>query len=108
MVDREDDKKLGVKSTAILFGDVDLFVIAGLQILMLAALVFIGLRANLGFWYFFSVAGAAALMAYHLWLARDRQPAGCFHAFLHNHYIGFVIFVGILLHYAFNPALPVQ
>jgi 4-hydroxybenzoate polyprenyltransferase len=54
MVDREDDKKLGVKSTAILFGDVDLFVIAGLQILMLAALVFIGLRANLGFWYFFA------------------------------------------------------
>ena len=42
-------------------------------------------------------------MAYHLWLARDRQPAGCFEAFLHNHHIGLVIFVGILLHYAFNP-----
>lgn len=108
MVDREDDKKLGVKSTAILFGEVDLFVIAGLQLVMLAALVFIGLRADLAFWYFLSVAGAAALMAYHLWLARERQPAGCFQAFLHNHYIGFIIFVGILLHYAFNPALPAQ
>ena len=103
MVDREDDKKLGVKSTAILFGEVDLFVIAGLQLVMLAALVFIGLRAELGFWYHFSVAGAAGLMAYHLWLARDRQPAGCFKAFLHNHYIGFVVFLGIALHYSCNP-----
>ncbi|MEJ2127988.1 MAG: 4-hydroxybenzoate octaprenyltransferase [Woeseiaceae bacterium] len=106
MVDREDDKKIGVKSTAILFGEVDLFVIAGMQIVMLGALVFIGLRAQLGFWYYLSVAGAAGLMAYHQWLARDRQPAGCFKAFLHNHIIGLVVFVGIVLHYAFNPALP--
>jgi 4-hydroxybenzoate polyprenyltransferase len=103
MVDREDDKKIGVKSTAILFGDVDLFVIAGLQLLMLATLVFIGLRAGLGAWYYFSVVGAAGLMAYHLWLARDRQPAGCFAAFQHNHYIGLVVFIGIVLHYSFSP-----
>jgi 4-hydroxybenzoate polyprenyltransferase len=103
MVDREDDKKIGVKSTAILFGDVDLFVIAGLQLLMLTTLVLIGLRASLGFWYYLSVAGAAGLMAYHLWLARDRQPAGCFAAFQHNHYIGLVIFIGIVLHYSFSP-----
>lgn len=104
MVDREDDRKLGVKSTALLFGEVDLFVIAGLQILMLAALIFVGLRAELGFWYFLAVAGAAALMAYHQWLARERQPADCFAAFMHNQYIGFVMFVGIVLHYSFNPA----
>lgn len=103
MVDREDDRRLGVKSTAILFGDVDLFVIAGLQILMLLALVLVGLRAELGFWYYLSVGGAAGLMAYHQWLAHDRQPAGCFAAFLHNHNIGIVIFVGIVLHYTFNP-----
>jgi len=103
MVDREDDIRVGVKSTAILFGDVDLFVIAGLQLLMLLGLVFVGLRASLGFWYFVSVAISACLMAYHLWLARDRQPAGCFAAFLHNHVIGLIIFVGIVLHYAFNP-----
>lgn len=108
MVDREDDRKLGMKSTALLFGDVDLFVIAGLQILMLAALILIGLRAELGFWYYLSVAGAAALMAYHQWLARDRQPAGCFAAFLHNHQIGLVIFIGIVLHYTFTPVLPAQ
>ncbi len=103
MVDRDDDRKVGVKSTALLFGDMDLFVIAGLQGLMILALVLIGLRAELGFWYFGSVAAAAALMAYHQWLARDRKPEGCFAAFRHNHNIGLVVFVGIVLHYAFNP-----
>lgn len=102
MVDREDDRKIGVKSTALLFGDVDLFVIAGLQVLMLIALALIGYRAELGFWYYLSVGVAAALMGYHQWLARDRQPAGCFAAFLNNHLIGMVIFIGIVLHYTFN------
>ena len=103
MVDREDDVKIGVKSTAILFGEVDLFVIAGLQLVMLLGLVFVGFRAELGFWYYLSVAVAAAMMGWHLWLARDRQPAGCFEAFLKNHLIGMVIFIGIVLHYTFSP-----
>ncbi len=103
MVDREDDKRIGVKSTALLFGDADLFVIAGLQVIMLIALVFMGLRAELGSWYYASVAVSAGLMAYHLWLARDRDPARCFEAFRHNHIIGLVIFIGILLHYTFEP-----
>lgn len=105
MVDREDDLRVGVKSTAILFGEVDLFVIAGLQALMLVALLLIGIRAGLSTWYYLSVAVAAVLMAYHLWLARERQPAGCFAAFLHNHYIGMVVFIGIVLHYTFHPAV---
>jgi 4-hydroxybenzoate polyprenyltransferase len=103
MVDREDDRKVGVKSTALLFGDMDLFVIAGLQFVMIVALILIGLRGELGAWYYVSVAISAGLMAYHLWLARDRRPAGCFEAFLHNRHIDLVVFVGILLHYAFNP-----
>jgi 4-hydroxybenzoate polyprenyltransferase len=103
MVDREDDLKVGVKSTAILFGEVDIFVIAGLQLLMLAALLLIGHQASLSIWFYLSVLVAALMMAYHLWLARDRQPVGCFEAFLHNHYIGMVIFIGIVLHYTFNP-----
>ena len=103
MVDREDDLKVGIKSTAILFGDVDIFVIAGLQLLMLVALILIGVRAELGTWYYLSVAIAGILMAWHLWLARDRQPAGCFSAFLQNHHIGLVVFIGIALHYTFNP-----
>ena len=103
MVDREDDRKLGVKSTALLFGDVDLFVIAGLQALMILALLLVGYRAGLSNWYYASVAIAAGLMAYHLWLARERKPEACFEAFLKNHYIGMVIFIGIVLHYTFNP-----
>ncbi len=103
MVDREDDLKVGVKSTAILFGEVDIFVVAGLQLLMLVALLLIGNRADLSAWYYTAVLLAGLMMAYHLWLARDRQPAGCFAAFLHNHYIGMVLFIGIVLHYTFNP-----
>jgi 4-hydroxybenzoate polyprenyltransferase len=103
MVDREDDKKIGIKSTAVLFGEVDLFMIAGLQGLMVVALVLIGYRAELGFWYYLSVVLAAGMMAWHLWLARDRKPEGCFQAFLKNHYIGMVVFIGIVLHYTFNP-----
>ncbi len=104
MVDREDDRKIGVKSTAVLFGEVDLFVIAGLQLVMILGLLFVGFRAELGFWYYLSVACAAAMMAWHLWLARDRQPSGCFEAFLKNHQIGLVVFIGIVLHYTFNPS----
>jgi 4-hydroxybenzoate polyprenyltransferase len=103
MVDRDDDIKVGVKSTAILFGDADLFVIGGLQMLMLVALLFVGQMAELGFWYFASVGLAGLLMAYHQWLARGRTRDGCFKAFLNNHYLGMVIFIGIVLHYTFNP-----
>jgi 4-hydroxybenzoate polyprenyltransferase len=105
MVDREDDLKVGVKSTAILFGEVDIFVVAGLQLLMFVALVLVGYRAELSGWYYLSVFIAGLMMVYHLWLARDRQPAGCFAAFLHNHYIGMVVFIGIVLHYTFNPVI---
>ncbi len=102
MVDRDDDKKLGVKSTAILFGEADLFVIAGLQVTMILALLLIGYRAQLGFWYYLSVLIAGCLMLWHQWLARDRQPAGCFAAFLNNHLIGMVVFIGIVLNYTFS------
>jgi 4-hydroxybenzoate polyprenyltransferase len=103
MVDRDDDAKVGVKSTAILFGDADLFVIGGLQLLMLTALIMVGDMAGLSAWYYGSVGVAAILMAWHQWLARDRQPASCFRAFLQNHYIGMVVFIGIVLHYTFIP-----
>jgi 4-hydroxybenzoate polyprenyltransferase len=102
MVDREDDLQIGVKSTAILFGDADLFVIGGLQVLMLVGLVFVGNMAGLGNWYFGSVGIAAMLMVWHQWLARARDPAGCFQAFLQNHYIGMIVFIGIVLHYTFD------
>jgi len=105
MADREDDLKIGVKSTAILFGDADLFVIGGLQILMLLALILIGDMADLGAWYYTSVFIAGVMMVYHQWLARDRRSESCFAAFLHNHYIGMIVFIGIVLHYTFNPVV---
>jgi 4-hydroxybenzoate polyprenyltransferase len=105
MVDRSDDLRLGVRSTAILFGDADLFVIGGLQVLMLLALILIGQMADLGGWYLASVIAAALLMAYHQWLARDRHPDGCFKAFQHNHYIGMAVFIGIVLDYTFTPPM---
>lgn len=101
MVDREDDLKIGVKSTAILFGDADLFVVGALQVIMLMALIFMGNMAELGPWYFASLVVAALMMAWHLWLARNRDRDGCLKAFLHNHYVGLTVFVGIVLHYTF-------
>ncbi len=103
MVDRDDDRKIGVKSTAILFGDADLFIIGCLQVLVCISLVLIGTRANLSLWYYLSVAASAGLMAQHLWLARDRSPAACFAAFQRNHHVGLAIFIGIMLHYALSP-----
>ena len=104
MVDRTDDLKVGVKSTAILFGDLDLFVIGGLQVLMLFGLALVADMASLGLWYYLGIAVAAILMAYHQWLARDRDANGCFAAFRHNHFVGLAIFVGIVLHYTFSAA----
>jgi 4-hydroxybenzoate polyprenyltransferase len=101
MVDRDDDLRIGVKSTAVLFGEMDLFAIAGLQSVFLLALVLIGQRAELGAWYFASLIIAAGLMVRHTWLARRRDRLGCFQAFLENHVVGLVVFIGIVLNYTF-------
>lgn len=104
MADRPEDLRIGVKSTAILFGDADRFIVGGLQVLMLAGLALIGDMAALGPWYFASVALAAMLMGYHQWLTRKREPEACFDAFLKNHYVGMIVFIGIVLHYTFSAA----
>ncbi len=105
MVDREDDLKIGVKSTAILFGDMDLFAIGAMQAIMLLALILIGQRAELGPWYYASLLLAAALMLRHLSLARHRDRDGCFRAFRENHIIGLIVFIGIVLSYTFDPVV---
>ena len=104
MADRPEDLKIGIKSTAILFGDADRFIVGGLQGAMLLALTLIGNMAELSGWYFTAVAVAAGLMIHHQWLVRDREPGACFEAFIKNHYIGMVIFIGIVLHFVFNPS----
>lgn len=103
MVDRDDDLKIGVKSTAILFGDADLFLVGGLQVLFLVALLLAGRMAALGPWFYASLLIAAMMMAWHQWLARKRDRDGCFRAFRHNHYVGMTVFIGIVLHYTFAP-----
>jgi len=101
MVDRDDDLKLGVKSTAILFADMDKAMIAMLQVLMLAALALAGRSMHFGAWYYAGLGGAALLFAYQQWLIRKREPAACLHAFLNNNYVGMVIFIGIALQYLY-------
>jgi 4-hydroxybenzoate polyprenyltransferase len=101
MIDREDDLRIGVKSSAILFADMDRLLIGVMQLMMLCALILVGRSMHYGRWYQAGVAGAAALFAWQQWLIRKREPAGCLRAFLNNQYVGLVIFVGILLQYVY-------
>ncbi len=96
MVDREYDLKIGVKSTAILFGDTDKLMIAVLQSLVLLAWLLAGKQFDLGTSYFVGIAAAAALFFYHQYLIRDRLPEPCFKAFLHNNWVGLVMFIGVV------------
>lgn len=102
MVDREDDKKLGIRSSAILFGDADRFVIGIMQLMTLLALWLIGREMALGLWYGLGIAVAAMFALYQQLLIRERQPADCFKAFLNNNYFGMSVFVGIALEYTFS------
>lgn len=104
MADRADDLKAGVKSTAILFGSADVFIVSLLMILLVLALALAGQMAALGPWYFGSLLVAAALMLHERRLISDRDPARCFQAFLHSHWVGAAVFAGILLDYTFRPA----
>ena len=99
MADRMDDLKIGVKSTAILFGDADRVIIGILQAMMLFSLYLIGEQAQLGDAYNISVLLAAVLMVYQQYLIRYRQPSLCISAFLNNNWLGLVIFVGIVTSY---------
>ena len=99
MVDREDDLKLGVKSTAILFGDYDRGMIALFQLLFLLALVLVGIDLQFSGVYYLGLGAAALLLGYEQFLIADRVPAHCFAAFLHNHWVGAVVFAGIMGHY---------
>ena len=99
MVDREDDVKIGVKSTAILFGESDLLIVGVLQILMLAGLILVGQLADLGRYFYLGLLVAAGLSLYQQYLARRRDRDGCFQAFLNNNALGASVFLGIFLHY---------
>ena len=102
MVDRDDDLKIGVKSTAILFGDMDRMMTGCLQGMVVLALLMLGGRAELGSLYYCGVAVVAGLFCYQQWLIRDRQREACFRAFLNNNWVGMALFAGIFFHYLWD------
>ncbi len=106
MVDREDDLKIGIRSTAILFGESDRAITGVLQALVILSLLLVGQKFHLHWPYFLSLAVAAALFGWQQYVIRDREPAACFRAFLHNHWVGMVVFAGIAASYALPAASP--
>lgn len=103
MVDREDDLKVGIRSTAILFGDADRFIIGVMQAMVLFALYLVGRDMQLGPWYWTGLVCGALNFLWQQWLIRNREPEACFRAFNGAHYFGMLVFLGILLHYLFTP-----
>lgn len=102
MTDREDDLKIGVKSTAVLFGRYDLIVVAALQMFTLLLLYIAGSIAALGEWYNIGLTCALGAAIYQQWIVRKRDPQRCFDAFLNNNWFGAAVFCGVLLHYTFT------
>lgn len=100
MVDRDDDWKIGVKSTAILFGDLDRVLIAMLQVFMLLILLGIGRQLRFGPAYFAGLTLAAALALYQQMLIRRRSKSDCLRAFLNNQWVGAAIFAGLAVNFA--------
>ena len=99
MVDRDDDIRIGVKSTAILFGEYDRLMIGLLQLSMLGILVLVGNKSVLGHYYNLGVAAAACFALYQQQLIREREREGCFKAFLNNNWFGASVFIGLVLDY---------
>ena len=100
MVDREDDIYVGVKSTAILFGELDRLMIGVVQLCFLLVMLLVGNQLDLGRYYYLGLALAAGLSVYQQYLIRRREPSACFRAFLNNNWVGAVILLGLIAHYA--------
>jgi 4-hydroxybenzoate polyprenyltransferase len=99
MVDREDDLKIGVKSTAILFGDLDRIFIGIIQGLVLLTLYLVGNLESFGLYFYSSLIAGAGFAVYQQTLIFNRSPEGCFRAFLNNNWFGAAVFLGILMQY---------
>lgn len=102
MVDRDDDLKIGIKSTAILFGQYDRLMVGLLQALTLVVLFMVGLQSGRGVWFNLGLVGMAALFVYQQHLMRHRDRQACFRAFLNNNWAGFAVFAGLVLDYALH------
>lgn len=99
MVDRDDDLKIGVKSTAILFGRHDKLIVGLLQVIVLALMTAVGWLNGLGWPYYASIAVAGALFIYQQWLVVNREREACFKAFMNNNYVGLALFLGLAVSY---------
>jgi 4-hydroxybenzoate polyprenyltransferase len=97
MVDREDDLKIGIKTSAITFGRFDVAAVMACYATTLALLAWIGYGLSMGYLYYAGLGVAAVIACYHFTLIRSREPAKCFKAFLHNNWLGLVVFCGIVL-----------
>ncbi len=97
MVDRDDDLKLGVKSTAVLFGQYDRHIVAVLNIIFLVIMILIYQAVEATFWAYLGLAFAACLLFYQQKLIHGRNREKCFKAFLNNHYVGMLVFLGLAL-----------
>ena len=97
MADREEDLALNLNSTAILFGSNDKLMIGLLQVAMLSSLIVVGLLFELALYYYLSLVISCCVFLRQHYLIRNREPEGCFKAFLENNYLGGVVFVGIVL-----------
>lgn len=101
MVDRDDDMKIGLKSSAILFGELDRLMIGILQAAFVFAMVLVGSRAEMGLMYDAGLVAATGFLLYQQYLIKDRERQNCFKAFLNNHWAGLMIFSGIALDFIF-------
>jgi len=102
MVDREDDRKIGIRTSAITFGRYDVAAVLGSQVFFLLTMVWIGRLFRPGWIFYLGLAVAAGLVAVQYRMIRDRDPAGCFRAFRHNNWIGAAIFAGIFASFFFQ------
>jgi len=102
MVDRDDDLRIGIKTSAILFGRHDVAAVMLCYAAMLAVLVMIGMKLQFGLYYYLGLGAAGFIMLYHYSLIRERQREGCFKAFLHNNWVGGVTFAGIAADYVWR------
>lgn len=96
MVDREDDLRIGIKSTAILFGEADKLIIGCVQATFLLVMVLVGNRLELGLFYYLGLLAALFFSIYHQYLIRNRHRPDCLYAFLNNNWLGMAVFAGIL------------
>jgi len=97
MVDREDDLKIGIKTSAITFGRFDVAAVMGCYAATLAIIGWVGWTLHLGLAFYAGLLAAAGIMGVHYTWIRERDRARCFEAFLHNNWVGLVIFVGLVV-----------